>query len=113
MYPAALAAYRDLQLNTPDSPELAVIAGRIYLRTQDELVCIGNASLTFRNIETFHLSLGSGNDDLILAGGDDTVKAGQGDDRILGMGGNDLLEGQWGARLHRHLRKLECNPWCS
>lgn len=80
-----------------DYLDLDLSLGQHAALVGDAAVSIGNSSLTFRNIEAFHLSLGSGNDDLTLVGGDDTVKAGQGNDRILGMGGNDMIEGQWGG----------------
>jgi len=80
-----------------DYVELDLSLGQHAALVGDAAVSIGNGSLAFRNFETFRLGLGSGNDDLTLAGGDDTVEAGEGNDRIVSKGGNDRIEGQWGG----------------
>jgi Ca2+-binding RTX toxin-like protein len=80
-----------------DTVDLNLSLGQHAAVTGDAATGIGNSSLIFRNIEQFYLRLGSGNDDVTLAGGNDTIEAGEGNDRVVAMGGDDRIEGQWGG----------------
>ncbi len=63
-----------------------------------------NTSVSFSNIERFDVTLGSGNDNLVLGGGSDVVKGGAGDDSLNTAAGAAVVDGgtgrdQWVANF--------------
>jgi Ca2+-binding RTX toxin-like protein len=63
-----------------------------------------NTSVTFSNIERFDVTLGSGNDNVVLLEGDDTINGGSGNDRLDTAAGAAVVNGgagvdTWAANL--------------
>ncbi|MEJ5991243.1 calcium-binding protein [Ramlibacter sp. PS3R-8] len=85
--------YADLSTNVMGRLSAGSVAGGYSGLVGDNTV----HSVTFTGVEDFHITTGSGNDDVRTGGGDDTLIGRLGDDFFHGSTGNDVLVGGAGA----------------